>query len=244
MTGGGAAAGESRLARLPDHILFDLDDTLYPPSTGFFRLVSARIHDYVRATLGLAEHEARQLQRRYWREYGTSLRGLMLHHGVEPEPFLDFVHDVPVESLLSPDPQLRAALEALPVRRHVFTNGPESYVRRVLRRLAVEDLFESVFDIAAFGYVPKPNAEPYEHAARALGTDGPACALVDDAPANLPPARRRGWTTVWLRAPESWAGGAQGLSVAEAGEAVAADAVIASLAELPALLGDASARHR
>jgi putative hydrolase of the HAD superfamily len=231
-----------RLARRPEHYLFDLDDTLYPPSSGFFRLVAGRIHDYVRTRLGLEEHAARALQHHYWQEYGTSLRGLMVHHGVEPEPYLDYVHDVPVESLLAPDPGLRAVLERLDGRRHVFTNGPEAYVRRVLRRLAVEDLFEHVFDIAACGYIPKPNDEPYDHVARALGAPGEACVLVDDAPANLAPARRRGWFTVWLRVPDSWAGGAPGLSVRDGQAGVEADAVIASLAELPEVLARALAR--
>jgi putative hydrolase of the HAD superfamily len=230
-----------RLARKPEHFLFDLDDTLYPPSSGCFRLVAGRIHDYVRTRLGLEEQEARALQRRYWQEYGTSLRGLMVHHGVEPQAYLDYVHDVPVESRLAPDPALRAVLERLSGHRHVFSNGPEAYVRRVLRRLGVEDLFDRIFDIAACGYIPKPNAAPYALVARALGAADEACVLVDDAPANLAPAWRRGWFTVWLRAPESWAGGAPGLSVREAQAGVQADAVIASLAELPGVLARALA---
>ena len=241
---GGAPPAPRRLERPPEHYLFDLDDTLYPPSSGFFRLVAGRIHDYVRARLGLEEHAARALQRDYWQRYGTSLRGLMVHHGVEPGPYLEYVHDVPVESLLAPDPALRAVLAGLGGRRHVFTNGPAAYVRRVLRRLAVEDLFEEVFDIAACGYIPKPNPEAYAHVARALGVPGPDCVLIDDAPANLAPGRRLGWFTVWLRAPESWAGGAPGLSVREAEAGVAADAVIASLAELPAALARALGDER
>jgi putative hydrolase of the HAD superfamily len=239
-----AAAGgghPGRPPRLPEHFLFDLDDTLYPPSSGFFRLVAGRIHDYIRATLALEEHAARELQRHYWSRYGTSLRGLMVHHGVEPEPFLDYVHDLPVEELLRPDPELRRALERLPVHRHVFTNGPEAYVRRVLRQLEVEDLFERVFDIAAAGYVPKPNPEPYDNVARVLGVGGAACALVDDAPANLRPARERGWLTIWLRAPESWAGGAQGLTVA-APAAEDADLVLDRLSALPEAVAGLLAR--
>jgi putative hydrolase of the HAD superfamily len=237
-TGGGAPR---RLARPPEHFLFDLDDTLYPPSSGFFRLVAGRIHAYVRATLGLGEGEARALQRRYWEQYGTSLRGLMVHHGVAPESYLEYVHDVPVESLLAPDPALRAMLAGLPGRRHIFTNGPEAYVRRVLARLEVEDLFDHIFDIASTGYVPKPNPEAYAAVARRLGWRDDACVLIDDAPGNLAPARQRGWFTVWLRSPESWAGGAPGLSLAQAATGVAADAVIASLAELPAVLARAQA---
>jgi putative hydrolase of the HAD superfamily len=217
------------------HYLFDLDDTLYPASNGFFALISARIRTYIQQTLGFDERAARVIQRRYWRRYGTSLRGLMVRHGVEPAPFLEFVHDVPVESHVFGDPRLREALVALEGRRHVFTNGPDFYARRVLARLGVGDLFDRVFDIASFGYVPKPNAEPYDCVTRALGGPEARFVLVDDAPANLEPARARGWTTVWLRSPESWLGGTRGLTP-DRDSAPAADAVIERITDLPGVL--------
>lgn len=212
------------------HVLFDLDDTLYPASAGLFPLVSARIRSYIEATLGLDESAARDVQRRYWRQYGTSLRGLMLHHEVDPQPFLEFVHGVPVDDHLKTDAELRALLAALPVTRHVFTNGPADWARRVLAALGVDDLFDRTFDIVSFGYVPKPNAEPYDVVTRALGEEA-RIILVDDAPANLAPARARGWHTVWLRAPESVAGGTRGLSVSE-GHPPDADRVIEHLDQL------------
>ena len=211
------------------HLLFDLDDTLYPASVGLFPLVSARIRSYIERKLGLDEHQAREIQRRYWKHYGTSLRGLMVHHGLDPEPFLEFVHGVPVEDHLKADADLRAILASLPGVRHVFTNGPESWARRVLATLAVDDLFERTFDIASFGYVPKPNAEPYEVVTQALGPQA-RIVLIDDSPANLAPARARGWRTIWLRSPESVAGGTRGLNVANPPDA---DHVVDRLDELP-----------
>lgn len=181
------------------HFLFDLDDTLYPSSLGFFGLVSARIRAYVMRTLSLDEPAAADLQRRYWREHGTSLAGLMAHHGIDPAGYLEEVHEVPVEEILKPDPALSRALAALPGARYVFTNGPEPYARRVLAALGIEPLFERTFDIVSFGYEPKPRPAPYDTVARALGPEA-RIVLVDDAPRNLPPARARGWRTVWLRA--------------------------------------------
>jgi putative hydrolase of the HAD superfamily len=214
------------------HLLFDLDDTLYPASAGLFPLVSARIRAYIESTLGLDERAARVVQRRYWRRYGTSLRGLMLRHAVDPEPFLEFVHGVPVEDHLRTDADLRAILASLAGARHVFTNGPKSWARRVLATLGIEDLFERTFDIASFGYVPKPNAEPYDVVTGALGARA-EIVLVDDSPANLAPARARGWRTIWLRSPESVAGGTRGLSVAHPPDA---DHIVDRLDQLPGIL--------
>jgi putative hydrolase of the HAD superfamily len=196
------------------HWLFDLDDTLYPASTGLFGHVSARITRRIAAVLGVSEAEARVAQRGLWRKYGTSLRGLQVEHGVDPEPFLADVHDVPVEAILAPDPALRAMLELLPGERHVFTNGPSEFVHRVLRRLEVDALFTRVFDIRHGDFVPKPDPLPYRRAMAALGAPAESIVLIDDAPQNLAQARALGWFTVWLRSPGSVAGGSAGQSVA------------------------------
>jgi putative hydrolase of the HAD superfamily len=203
------------------HWLFDLDDTLYPASAGLFALVSKRITGRIGELLGLPFEEARAVQRAYWKRYGTSLRGLMVEHGVDPEPFLAHVHDVPIEQHITPDPALRAMLASLPGTRHVFTNGPSEFVDRVLMRLGVDDLFDRRFDIRHAGFVPKPNPEPFDRVSAALGAEPESVVLIDDSPQNLVPARARGWWTVWLRSPHSLAGGQAGGSVALAGEATA-----------------------
>jgi putative hydrolase of the HAD superfamily len=194
--------------------MFDLDDTLYPASTGLFGHVSKRITRRIAATLGVPEEEARVRQRALWRKYGTSLRGLQVEHGVDPEPFLAFVHDVPVDDLLEPDPDLAAMLARLPGERHVFTNGPSEFAHRVLRRLGVDDLFTHVFDIRHAEFVPKPDRHPYVRAMAALDAPANTLLLVDDAPQNLAQARALGWWTAWLRSPHSLAGGSPGQSVA------------------------------
>ena len=204
--------------RRPLHWLFDLDDTLYPASCGLFRLVSVRITQTIARLLDLDPDRARALQRQYWLRYGTSLRGLILEHGLDPEPFLAFVHDVPVEEHLQVDPALRSMLEGLPGRRHIFTNGPREHATRVLRALGIDDLFESVFDIRHSAFVPKPDAEAFQRVLDALETQGSDCILVDDAPPNLETARALGMQTIWVRSPLSVAGGRVGGSVALASQ--------------------------
>jgi putative hydrolase of the HAD superfamily len=196
------------------HWLFDLDDTLYPASTGLFGHVSRRITRRIAATLGVPEDEARTRQRALWRQYGTSLRGLQVEHGIDPEPFLLDVHDVPVEEILAPDPVLALLLERLPGERHVFTNGPSEFAHRVLRRLGVDALFTRVFDIRHADFVPKPDPHPYRRAMEVLGAPADTLVLIDDAPQNLAQARALGWWTCWLRSPHSLAGGSPGQSVA------------------------------
>ena len=198
----------------PQHWLIDLDDTLYPAESGLFALVARRITARIARTLDLTEDEARRVQKDYWRRYGTSLRGLVVEHGIDPEAFLADVHDVPVEGVLVPDPALRAALVALPGRLHVFTNGPHEYVARVLARLGVDDLFDRRFDIRHAEFIPKPDPHPYRRALDALGVAGSEVALVDDSPQNLAAGRAFGMWTAWLRSPHSMAGGAAGSSVA------------------------------
>lgn len=222
-----------------EHWLIDLDDTLYPAESGLFAHVSRRITARIARTLGIDETQARVVQKDYWRRYGTSLRGLVVEHGIDPEPFLADVHDVPVETILAPDPALRGVLGALPGRLHVFTNGPDEYVHRVPRRLGVDALFDRVFDIRHAEFVPKPDPHPYRRALAALGVPGERVAMVDDSPQNLAAARRFGVWTAWLRSPDSLAGGSAGNSVALAAalgdtDGGAPDAIIERLPDLPA----------
>ena len=126
-----------------DTWLFDLDNTLYPPEAEFMSLIEGRMTQFVARETGLPRAEAFALQKRYLNEHGTTLAGLMANHGVNPEAFLDEVHDVSMAGLV-PDPVLRAAIAALPGRRLVFTNGDKRHAERVLGKLQLDDLFEAV----------------------------------------------------------------------------------------------------
>ena len=218
----------------PEHWLIDLDDTLYPAESGLFPHVSRRITSRIATLLRLTEDEARVVQKRLWKTYGTSLRGLIVEHGIDPEPFLADVHDVDIESILKPDPALRDALALLPGARHVFTNASAEYARRILARLGVADRFARFFDIRHAEFRPKPDPHPYRRALEALACDGARVAMVDDSPQNLAAARRFGMWTAWLRSPHSLAGGSAGGTVALAAESDdVPHAVIARLSDLP-----------
>jgi putative hydrolase of the HAD superfamily len=177
--------------------IFDLDNTLYPASCGLFAGISRRIGLFVADRLGLAWEEAQALQRRYRRDYGTTLRGLMVEHAVDPEPFMDFVHAVDLTPI-PPAPALDRALAALPGRKLVFTNGSRAHAARVLDRLGVAGRFDGVFDIGDAGYRPKPDSQAYGMLIERFGVDPARAVMVEDLLCNLVPARALGMTTVWV----------------------------------------------
>ena len=175
--------------------LFDLDNTLYPPETEFMSLIEARMTAFVARETGLPRDAAWALQKRYLHEHGTTLAGLMAHHGVDPEAFLDEVHDVSMDAL-APDPALRESLSRLPGRRLVFTNGDERHAARVLDKLAIADRFEAVFHIAAADYVPKPAPATFARLVAAHAIDPRRACFFEDSEKNLAPAADIGMTTV------------------------------------------------
>ncbi len=175
--------------------LFDLDNTLYPIGNDFMRLIEARMTLFVARELNLSRDEAWALQKRYLHEHGTTLAGLMANHGIDPEHFLDEVHDVSLDAL-TPDPELRTALMRLPGRRLVFTNGDARHAERVLNRLAIAEAFEAVFHIAAADYVPKPNPATFARMIAAHAVDPRRTCFFEDSEKNLAPAASLGMTTV------------------------------------------------
>jgi putative hydrolase of the HAD superfamily len=178
-----------------DTWLFDLDNTLYPPEAEFMSLIEGRMTTFVARQTGLPRDQAYALQKRYLAEHGTTLAGLMAHHSVDPEAFLDEVHDVSTVGL-HPDPQLRAAIAALPGRRLVFTNGDKAHAARVLSRLELDDLFEAVFHIALADYIPKPHPKTFERMIQAHHVDPARACFFEDTERNLTPAHALGMTTV------------------------------------------------
>jgi len=178
-----------------DTWLFDLDNTLYPPEAEFMSLIEGRMTHFVARQTGLSKSDAYALQKRYLSEHGTTLAGLMANHGVDPEAFLDEVHDVSTAGL-TPDPQLRAAIAALPGRRLVFTNGDKRHAERVLAKLELDDLFEATFHIALADYIPKPHPQTFARMIQAHDVDPKTTAFFEDSARNLPPAHDLGMTTV------------------------------------------------
>ena len=175
--------------------LFDLDNTLYPVEAAFMGLIEKKMTAYVAREFGLAHDEAFALQKRYLREHGTTLAGLMANHGIDPQAYLDEVHDVSLDSL-TPDPALRHALARLPGRRLVFTNGDAPHAARVLDKLNLADRFEATFHIASADYLPKPNPKTFDKIVADHGLDPRATAFFEDSEKNLAPAAALGMTTV------------------------------------------------
>ncbi len=184
-----------------DTWLFDLDNTLYPPEAELMGLIADRMTHFVARETGLPRDQAFALQKKYLHEHGTTLAGLMANHGVNPETFLDEVHDVSMAGLL-PDPDLRDAIAALPGRRLVFTNGDKRHADRVLAKLKLDDLFEAIFHIALADYVPKPHPQTFARMIQAHDVDPTRSAFFEDSPRNLKPAFDLGMTTV-LVGPEA-----------------------------------------
>jgi putative hydrolase of the HAD superfamily len=187
-----------------DHIrtwIFDLDNTLYPPEARLFDQIEVRMTDWVMSELGLVRDEADALRRHYWQRYGTTLAGLMDEHGVDPAPYLHEVHQIDL-GLLVPDPALAAAIEALPRRRIVYTNGSAPYAARVLARREIGHLFHAVYGVEHAGYRPKPERRAFEAILAADGSDARHAAIFEDDPRNLAEPAALGMTTV-LVGPES-----------------------------------------
>lgn len=175
--------------------VFDLDNTLYPSGQNLFAQIDVRMTAFIMDALKIDKEEAFRVQKEFLGEYGTTLSGLMQVHGLPPGPFLDFVHDIDV-SVLKPDPALAAAIDALPGRKFIFTNGTLAHAERVSGRLGLSGLFEDVFDIVAADYTPKPNPEIYPRMLDRFGIEAGGTAFFEDMARNLTPAHKLGMATV------------------------------------------------
>jgi len=175
--------------------LFDLDNTLYPAECEFMALIEGKMTGFVARETGLPAAEAFALQKKYLNEHGTTLAGLMANHGIDPERFLEEVHDVELDRI-TPDPVLAHALERLPGRRLVFTNGSARHAERVLDHMGLNHLFEDVFHIASADYLPKPAPATFERMAQRHAVRPAETAFFEDSERNLKPAADIGMTTV------------------------------------------------
>jgi putative hydrolase of the HAD superfamily len=180
-----------------DTWLFDMDNTLYPARANLFAQIDRRMEAFVGRLLGLEPAQARQVQKRYFHEHGTTLRGLMLSHGVDPYSFLAEVHDIDM-SVLDRDERLAAALGRLPGRCIVFTNGDRPYAEKVLGAIGILDRFEAIHDIHSMGYHPKPDPRAYRGLCDAHGVDPSRAFFADDMAHNLQPAHALGMVTAWI----------------------------------------------
>ncbi len=189
-----------------DHVrdwVFDLDNTLYPAACNLFGQIDVKIGEFVQDLLQVDQAEARRVQKQYFREHGTTLRGLMDRHGVNPEEFLDYVHEIDV-SPVPPSPDLEKALAALRGRKVIFTNGTTRHAENVLNRLGVAHHFNGIFDIADADYRPKPEPSVYRQLIERHGIEPHRAVFFEDMARNLAPAAALGMTTVWIRTDAPW----------------------------------------
>jgi putative hydrolase of the HAD superfamily len=177
--------------------VFDLDNCLYPASTGLFALIDERMSAYIERLLGCGPEEAKRIQKAHFHVHGTTLAGLMQEHGVDPHDFLADVHDIPLDRVQA-DERLARLLGRLPGRRFVFTNGDAPYARRVLEAIGVHHRFDDLHDIHASKLRPKPDPHGYELLCKRFGIDPKFAMLADDMVKNLVPAKALGMTTVWV----------------------------------------------
>jgi putative hydrolase of the HAD superfamily len=178
--------------------IFDLDNTLYPAECNLFGAIDQRMSAFIQDLLGLDPAAARRVQKDLYYKHGTTLSGLMAEHGVHPEAFMDFVHDIDLAPVAHA-PDLAEAIARLPGRKFIFTNGSARHAGRVAEKLGVLDKFDGIFDIAAGGYVPKPKPEAFKRFLEFC--EGATCkaAMFEDLPHNLEGAHAFGIVTVLVR---------------------------------------------
>jgi putative hydrolase of the HAD superfamily len=175
--------------------VFDLDNTLYPHHLNLWGQVDARIRAYIANFLKISEDDAFRLQKDYYKRYGTSMRGMMIEHGMQPDDYLEVVHQID-HSPIEPNPALGAALEKLPGRKLILTNGTRKHADAVMRRLAVHERFEDVFDIVAAELEPKPAPQTYNRFLAAHGVAPERSAMFEDLARNLEVPHALGMTTI------------------------------------------------
>ena len=180
-----------------DAWVFDLDNTLYPRHVNLFSQVDTRIRAYVARLLNLPPEEAQRVQKDYYQRYGTTLRGLMEEHGIAPDDFLEYVHDIDHSPVMA-DPRLGAAIEALPGRKFIFTNGSRAHAEKVAERLGITRHFEQIFDIVSSELLPKPNRETYDRFISFTGVEPKSAAMFEDLARNLVVPRALGMVTTLL----------------------------------------------
>jgi putative hydrolase of the HAD superfamily len=190
----GASAQAQDFARV-DTWVFDLDNTLYPHHLNLWHQVDARIRDFIAGFLKVTHEDAFRIQKDYYKRYGTTMRGLMAEHGLEPDAFLDYVHQID-HSPLQPNPALGAALEKLPGRKLILTNGTRRHADAVVRRLEIHGHFEDVFDIVAADLEPKPFVQTYDRFLARYGVDPHRAAMFEDLARNLEVPHALGMITV------------------------------------------------
>ncbi len=183
------------------HLVFDCDDTLYPRDSGLMQAISERISLYMIERMGMDPEIVPGLRRAYWEQYGTTSRGLQAVYGLDVDEYMHYVHDLPLDEYIRPNPALDAALDALPQHKVVFTNATAEHARAVLEVVGVDHHFGGIYDAFFVENEGKPALSAYQRFLDALGVPGEACLMAEDTARNLRPARSLGMVTVLVDPP-------------------------------------------
>ena len=184
--------------------IFDLDNTLYSGKTKVFEQVDKRMSKYISNKLNISIEEAKKIQKNYFYEYNTTLNGMIKNHKINPDEFLDFVHDINID-FLQKDLELAKEIEKLDGKKIIFTNGSRKHAINVTKQIGIDQLFDDIFDIVDAEFIPKPSLEPYKKLVKKHKIDPKLCVLVEDIARNLKPAYEMGMKTVWIENNEPWA---------------------------------------
>lgn len=183
--------------------VFDLDNTLYPAECDLFPQIQVKMNEYVANFLNLPKDEARAIQKHYYVEYGTTLNGLMKHHEIDPHDYLHHVHDIDY-SAIEPNVPLRVALENLPARKIVFTNGSKRHAQNAIEAMGLEGIFHDIIDIAGTNFTPKPHKEAFETLLNLHDIDPHQSVMVEDLSKNLVTAKQLGFATILVWSDKIW----------------------------------------
>jgi pyrimidine 5'-nucleotidase len=205
-----------------DYLIFDLDDTLYPPTSGVWDAIGDRINQFLLENLKLTHENVNEVRQHLYNTYGTTLRGLQTEYGIDPYKYLNYVHNIPLEIYLQPNPALKRILKQISTRKVIFTNSDQNHALRVLSELRLDGIFERIIDVMDVAPFCKPQSEAFEKALHLLGNPDPArCVVVEDSDRNIQTAREMGFNTI--------------LVGSHNGNAQVAHAQLDSLEDLPSL---------
>ena len=184
--------------------LFDLDNTLYDGATKVFDQVDKKMSKFISEKLNVNLEEARKIQKNYFQEYNTTLNGMIKHHKIDADEFLEFVHNVDL-SFLNKNKFLEEEIKKLNGKKIIFTNGSKAHALNVTKRIGIDRLFDGIFDIRDCDFVPKPSIEPYKKLVENYKIEPQYCIFFEDIARNLKPAYELGMKTVWIKNEEPWA---------------------------------------
>ena len=189
----------SSLSNRIDTWIFDLDNTLYSADSGIFQQVHELMGKFVSNHLKIEMNEAKKIQKKYYKQHGTTLRGMMDNHGVDPDYFLSEVHKLDY-SIVNSNKELNDQLNKLNGKKIIYTNANMQHTLDVLEQIELTNFFDEIFDIKMADYIPKPEITPYEQIIKKYNLKPNSCAMFDDIAKNLVPAKKVGFTSIWIDA--------------------------------------------